>query len=73
MGKPTGFKFRAPTYFWDFNPAGSDRIIVQSSSDHPKLPDIIAEFSAADDGIGKAERLIAELQAGRADPRRVNI
>lgn len=54
--------------WWDFRhlPDETMRVIVQT--DHPKdTADFIAQFSGDEAGISQAERLIADIKAGRRD------
>lgn len=70
MGKPS------PKYWWDFQHAedGSGIVAVVVESDDDRFPKIrefpVSKNGGADAQIEAAERLISDLTAGRADPRR---
>lgn len=59
---------RAPRYWWEFKHRDDGTMFLVIESDDSRLPDPVARF--ADTEIAAAERLIADLSAGRADPRR---
>jgi hypothetical protein len=54
---------RIPSFWWDFDPKNGDVVV---ESDIPKYPEIARwKHSVACDAIAKAEKLIADLNAGR--------
>ena len=65
-----------PSYWWDFESAAGRVTGVIVESDDDRFP-VVGRFvlgdqdAAADLQVSMAERMIADLKAGRADPRKL--
>lgn len=72
MGKANVYK-RVPTYWWDFEWVNGKIENVVVESDHPHYPVVVryAFSGMADSTIARAEKVMADLRAGRVDIKKL--
>lgn len=62
-------KKKVPDYWWDFQHISDKEMHVIVESDDDRFPVLATFKSQTEKDITDAEDLIADLKAGRADPR----